>query len=162
MKQHVHDEQPSSKHSQHYKHLALMTLLAFATMYGLMYAMVNSMSNVHGNLNQFYMAGLMAAPMLIIELLVMRAMYRNTRMNAVLLGAGAILTVTFWFMIRQQTAINDRQFLRSMIPHHAGAILMCQQAPVADEEIKALCRSIVASQQSEIDLMKAKLAALDR
>ena len=65
-------------------------------------------------------------------------------------------------MIREQTAINDRQFLRSMIPHHAGAILMCQQAPVDDEEIKALCRSIVASQQSEIDIMKAKLAALNR
>ena len=73
-----------------------------------------------------------------------------------------VLLVVFWLMLRQQAAITDRQFLRSMIPHHGGAILMCQQAPIGDEEIQALCRNIVSSQQSEIDQMKAKLAALDR
>jgi uncharacterized protein (DUF305 family) len=49
-----------------------------------------------------------------------------------------------------------------MIPHHAGAILMCEEAPIHDAEIQALCRSIISSQQSEIDQMKAKLSALDR
>ena len=44
-----------------------------------------------------------------------------------------------------------------MIPHHAGAILMCKQASLHDPEIKELYRRIGASQQSEIDLMKAKL-----
>jgi uncharacterized protein (DUF305 family) len=64
--------------------------------------------------------------------------------------------------IRQQTAISDRQFLRSMIPHHAGAILMCQQSAIRDREIKQLCGAIVSSQRSEIDQMKAKLAELER
>jgi uncharacterized protein (DUF305 family) len=58
--------------------------------------------------------------------------------------------------------VSDKQFLRSMIPHHAGAILMCEQAPIEDAEIKALCKNIVSSQQSEIDQMKAKLSALGR
>jgi uncharacterized protein (DUF305 family) len=49
-----------------------------------------------------------------------------------------------------------------MIPHHTGAILMCEQAPLQDSEIKALCKNIVSSQQSEIDQMKAKLSALDK
>ena len=49
-----------------------------------------------------------------------------------------------------------------MIPHHAGAILMCEQAPLQDSEIKALCKNIVSGQQSEIDQMKAKLEALQR
>jgi uncharacterized protein (DUF305 family) len=28
-----------------------------------------------------------------------------------------------------QGAVGDDQFLRSMIPHHSGAILMCEQGP---------------------------------
>ena len=68
--------------------------------------------------------------------------------------------IACWFGIRKQTAIGDRQFLRSMIPHHAGAILMCQQASVTDAEIKRLCEGIISSQQREIDQMKARLRQL--
>jgi uncharacterized protein (DUF305 family) len=68
----------------------------------------------------------------------------------------------FWVLLRQQAAVSDTQFLRSMIPHHAGAILMCEQAPLQDAEIKALCKNIVSGQQSEIDQMKAKLETLQR
>jgi uncharacterized protein (DUF305 family) len=35
-------------------------------------------------------------------------------------------------------AVGDKQFLRSMIPHHAGAILMCEKASIKDAEIRAL------------------------
>ena len=38
--------------------------LSFVAMYALMYAMVDQWANVYNNVNQFYMAGLMAAPML--------------------------------------------------------------------------------------------------
>jgi uncharacterized protein (DUF305 family) len=65
-------------------------------------------------------------------------------------------------LIRQQTAISDKQFLRSMIPHHAGAILMCERASIQDSEIKELCKSIIASQQAEIDQMRAKLNELEK
>jgi hypothetical protein len=58
----------------HYKRLYPMAVLWFLAMYVLMYAMVDSIANVYLNLNQFYMAGLMAAPMLVIELALMGAM----------------------------------------------------------------------------------------
>lgn len=45
-----------------------MTLLSFAAMYVLMYAMVDRFGNVFNNVNQVYMAGLMAAAMVLIEL----------------------------------------------------------------------------------------------
>lgn len=61
-------------------------------------------------------------------------------------------------LIRTQTTVGDRQFLRSMIPHHSGAILMCREAPIRDAEIKALCGGIIRSQQREIDQMKTILA----
>jgi uncharacterized protein (DUF305 family) len=68
-----------------------------------------------------------------------------------------VALIAFWLLIRQQIAIGDKQFLRSMIPHHAGAILMCDKAPVASKDIKNLCQTIISSQQSEIDRMKAML-----
>lgn len=142
----------------HYGRLAGMTVLSFIAMYILMYAMVNSFANVFNNLNQVYMAGLMASPMVLIELLLMGGMYGNKRLNAVIGIASVLAAVVFFLLIREQTAVTDAQFLRSMIPHHAGAILMCQQAPIQSAEIKELCTAIIASQEAEISQMKALLA----
>jgi uncharacterized protein (DUF305 family) len=100
----------------------------------------------------------MTAPMMVMELLMMRAMFPDKRRNAVILGAAVVLGVASFAMIRQQTAIGDDQFLRSMIPHHAGAILMCEEAPISDPAVRELCLGIIASQQSEIAQMKAMLA----
>lgn len=152
-KQHAHQAGVEG----HYWRLLAMILLSFLAMYALMYAMVNSFDNVFNSVNQFYMAGLMAAPMVLIELVLMSRMYPNKALNAVFAVAGVVLMILFWIGIRQQLAVSDRQFLRSMIPHHAGAILMCENNRLSDPELQQLCRNIVTSQQAEIDLMKAKL-----
>jgi uncharacterized protein (DUF305 family) len=146
----------------HYGRLMLMAVLSFVSMYVLMYAMVDRFANVYANLNQFYMAGLMAAPMVIIELAVMGAMYSDRRENVVIMAVSLVALVMFWVCIREQTAITDKRFLRSMIPHHAGAILMCEEAPIRDPEIQQLCAAIISGQRSEIDQMKTKLAELER
>ena len=130
----------------HYGRLLLMAVLSFISMYVLMYAMVNTFANVYTNLNQLYMAGLMAAPMVVIELALMGAMYSDRKKNVVIMAVSLVALSAFWLFIRQQAAITDRQFLRSMIPHHAGAILMCEEAPIRDPEIKELCAAIISSQ----------------
>lgn len=55
----------------------------------------------------------------------------------------------------------DRDFLEMMIPHHEGAIRMSNRAISggSDPEVKRLARSIVKSQQAEIDQMKRWLKA---
>ncbi len=161
-KNHSNMSNISNDHDPHYRYLLIMTVLSFISMYILMYAMVNTIGNVYNNFNQFYMAGLMTAPMVLIELFVMRSMYQNKRRNALIVAASVIVGLVFFLLIRQQTAISDKQFLRSMIPHHAGAILMCEHASIQDTEIKALCKTIISSQQAEIDQMKAKLLELER
>jgi uncharacterized protein (DUF305 family) len=123
-------------------------------------SMVNVIGNVYNSLNQVYMAGLMTAPMIVIELVVMGAMYKDKRRNALIIVGSVIAGLLFFLFIRQQAAITDKQFLRSMIPHHAGAILMCEQAPISDPEIQTLCQTIISSQQQEIDQMKAILERL--
>lgn len=146
---------------KHYRRLLVMTAISFIAMYVLMYAMVDRLANVYPNFNQFYMAGLMAAAMVAIELVVMGGMYPNKRWNVLLIAASVAALAVFWILIRQQTAIAERQFLKSMIPHHAGAILMCQQSSLQDPEVVRLCEGIVQGQQAEIDLMKAKLRELE-
>jgi hypothetical protein len=116
-----HQQHNHQEHKKHYSRLLIMAILSFACMYVLMYAMVNSASNVFPSTNQFYMAGLMTMPMIIIELLLMRSMYAMKTWN---IGIGAICVVGllgFYFSIRRQVAINDKQFLKSMIRHHAGS-----------------------------------------
>lgn len=148
-------------HMHHYRQLAIMVAFSFVAMFVLMYAMVDVFANIYPNLNQAYMAGFMAAPMAVIELALMGKMYGNKRLNAVIAGVSVLALAGFFVLIRQQTVISDRQFLKSMIPHHASAILMCREAPIRDAQIKDLCRRIIQNQQAEIDEMKARLRALD-
>jgi hypothetical protein len=156
------NQHTAREHNKHYKHLLIMAILSFITMYVLMYAMVDTFVNVFMNINQFYMAGLMASPMIIIELVVMRAMYMNKKLNFLLIAIGIVLMILFYVGIRQQAGVGDKQFLKSMIPHHAGAILMCEEADIKDPEIKKLCEQIRASQRAEIEQMKAKLRELKK
>src|SRR6266540_1361902 len=53
----------------------------------------------------------------------------------------------------------DRMFLQMMIPHHAGAISMAQQALAQAEhpEIKTLAQGIVTTQQTQITEMQGYL-----
>lgn len=143
--------------SQYYP---LMTMIAvsFIYMYFFMYAMIDGVPHFYNNVNQIYMAGLMAAPMAIVELVVMRSMYNDRRINVIVVIISAIATFAFWFLIREQVAVGDSQFLRSMIPHHAGAILMCDQASLSDQRLINLCKEIVDGQKREIAEMQSILA----
>lgn len=159
-----HSEKASPSHGKmktgHYWRFGVMSALSFLAMYVLMYAMVDRLSNVYVNFNQAYMAGLMAAPMVLIEVTLMGAMYANRKLNAAIAGAAVGAGILFFVLIRTQGGIGDREFLRSMIPHHASALLMCEQANIESAEIKALCtrpQGIVESQKAEIDLMKTML-----
>ncbi|MFN2511853.1 MAG: DUF305 domain-containing protein [Pyrinomonadaceae bacterium] len=89
-------------------------------------------------------------------------MYKSKRLNAFILAVGVVVLIGSFLLIRQQALISDRQFLRSVIPHHAGAILMCAEAPIEDLEIKELCKTIISGQQTEIAQMRAKLDQLGK
>jgi len=165
---HAKSSQPGHAMSNHgaaggrqYGKLALMAVLSFASMYVLMYSMVDRFANVIPNVNQFYMAGLMTTPMLIIEVLLMSSMYTDKRRNALIIAGSAVSLVLFFGLIRQQTAVSDRQFVKSMIPHHAAAILMAKEADLKDPQLIRLKDEIITAQEKEIKQMKAKVAELD-
>ena len=153
-------KQESSGHS-HYGRFLVMILLSFIAMFVFMYAMVDRIGNAVPNVNQAYMAALMTAPMLILELLLMGTMYPDKRKNLLLLGGGVLLLLGSWFAIREQFAVGDQQFLKSMIPHHAGAILMCNEADLTRADVKQLCAEIVQAQEREIAQMREMLSKGD-
>lgn len=141
----------------HYPMFALMMLLGTIIMFLVMYEMIADGSAFILNLNMFYMALTMAAPMAILELALMGGMYPNKRLNLIIYAVSVVVLVGSFLAVRYQTAIGDKQFLASMIPHHSGAILMCNEASLTDPEIKTLCAGIIRSQEAEIAQMKALL-----
>ena len=137
-----------------YLRLTAMIALSYVWMYAAMFAMVASPGDVFHNVNFVYMAALMAGAMIPIEILVMRAMYPDARLNVASIALATLILAGSFLAIRAQTGVGDDQFLDSMIPHHSAAILMCRQATITDPEIVDLCAEIVRSQQAEIGQMK--------
>jgi uncharacterized protein (DUF305 family) len=140
-----------------YRSLALQTVISGIVMYLVMFAMINSIDHFFNNLNMVYMTLMMVTPMVVLMILAMRHMFQSKAANAVLIVSSLVLFFGSFAAIRTQAAIGDRAFLRSMIPHHSGAILMCRQASVSDPQIVRLCGEIIESQQREIDEMKGML-----
>src|SRR5699024_10045490 len=150
-------EHKNSHHSGSYKKLLWMMLISFVLMFFLMYAMIDQLTNMVFNINQFYMAGLMASPMLIVELVLMAKMYLDKKLNSILILEGFATSVAFFVSIRKQSAVADRQFLKSMVPHHAGAILMVEGSNLEDPEVKKLAEDIISAQDRGSEFMKAKI-----
>ncbi len=143
------------------KKLIQMGFIHFVIMFVLMYSMVYAFDHLYFNLNKVYMAAIMTAPMLILEIIMMGQMHKNKKGLAIIAGLSIIALLMFFIFIRQQTFIYDKEFLRSMIPHHSSAILMCNEGKINDQEIKKLCEEIVKTQKEEINQMKNILSRLD-
>ena len=137
-----------------YISLLIALCISYVVMFAIMYSRVNEWSNLFLSLNQVYMTGLMISAMLVIMVAVMWSMYGNKKLNIVLLIIGAALVPIFFTLVRTQTAVGNQQFLHAMIPHHAAAILVCQQASITDPRIEELCTEIVQTQKEEIRIMK--------
>lgn len=146
---------PNGNGNGAYRMLAVNLLLSLIAMYFVMFSMIDGRNDFRNNLNMFYMALTMVAPMGIIMLLTMGNMYRNRILNLVLYAGFAFVAAAGFAGTRQQALIGDRQFIASMIPHHSGAILMCREAQLSDPQLVTLCREISMSQREEITQMNA-------
>lgn len=140
-----------------YARFAVELAVDFVIMYVVMYTMIASLSDFYLNLNNVYMTLMMVAPMAIVMLVSMRSMFPSREANLAIMGVAAAVFAASFYGMRAQAAIDDEEFLRAMIPHHSGAVLMCEQASLKDPEIIELCGQIVPAQQEEIAAMKAIL-----
>lgn len=91
----------------------------------------------------------MAAPMIVVEILMMDKMYANRKFNVLITGLAIGASLIFFLCVRYQVGVKDVQFLKSMIPHHAGAVLMVEEGKLEDPEVKKQAQDIISSQKKE-------------
>lgn len=144
--------------SNTYAKLGLAVGINTVVMFLLTYALIDTVDHFVPNINRVYMALMMSAPMVVVMLIVMWSMYPDRRLNLTLIGGFTLLFLTVFTMARLQTGVGNGQFLRSMIPHHSSAIVMCEESSITDEEIQSLCGQIVEAQKREIAEMQRLLA----
>lgn len=143
-----------------YATLALAVSVHFFIMWALTYVGVAALGHVYLNVNRFYMAVVMVAPMVIVMLAVMSHMFPRKRINIGIYVCSAAVFVAAFAAIRTQAFVGDAQLSRSMIPHHSIAIKNCEQARLRDPESIKLCGQIIQSQREEIAQMEGILKRL--
>ena len=144
-----------------YATLAITITVNFFIMWALTYIGVAALDHIFLNLNRFYMAVVMVAPMVIVMLTAMSHMFPNRRLNMAIYAASAVVFIVAFTAIRVQTFVGDEQMSRSMIPHHSVAIKTCEQASLQDPETIELCEQIIQAQREEIAQMRAILQRLE-
>ncbi|MGH1434888.1 MAG: DUF305 domain-containing protein [Lewinella sp.] len=64
--------------------------------------------------------------------------------------------------MREQTFVDDKAWMRAMIPHHSSAIMVSQSAKLKDPEAIELAKEIIEAQKREIAQMKKMLYRLEQ
>jgi uncharacterized protein (DUF305 family) len=122
---------------------------------------VDEFDHIWLNLNRFYMAVVMVAPMVIVMLTAMSHMFPKKRLNVGVYLVSAIVFIAAFVAIRAQVFVGDAQLSRSMIPHHSIAIKNCERANLQDPESIELCDEIIQTQLEEIAQMEGILERLE-
>ncbi|GGA42845.1 DUF305 domain-containing protein [Paenibacillus physcomitrellae] len=143
-----------------YGKFGLMIVVSTFIMYGLMYLNVFKLDHIFFSETRVYMALIMGASMAIVMLLFMWKMYTNRKLNAVILGASAVIFGVSLWLVRSQSTIEDVAWMKAMIPHHSIAILTSERAHLSDPRVQELANSISESQTREISEMKELIKEL--
>lgn len=101
------------------------------------------------SLNDFYMVGLMTGWMFFFMGL-FTLQFGKTMF-------GLVGVIIFFALIRNQTFVNEIQYLKGMIPHHSMALLMSKRLEKKPNSIQHLLDQIIQTQQKEIIIMKSYL-----
>lgn len=59
--------------------------------------------------------------MALLMLVLMRHLYKNKQINALIAATTAVVFFTSLFFLRTQVAVGDEQYIKAMIPHHSSA-----------------------------------------
>lgn len=138
-----------------YGRFAAMIATSTVVMFGLTYTNTFSLDHVRFSEERVYMAVLMGSAMAIIMLGFMWGhMYRDVRVNvaivlvALVVGSGALA------LSRTQALVDDRAYMKGMIPHHSIAILTSERADIDDVRVRQLSDEIIEAQRREIAEME--------
>lgn len=144
-----------------YTRFAAMIATSTAVMFGLMYLNTYALDHVTYSQTRTWMAILMGAVMAVIMMGFMASMYKNQRLNAVIIAGSVIVFAFALWLVRSQETVDDVSYMKAMIPHHSIAIMTSERAHIRDPRVRELADEIIEAQVREIAEMKALIADLE-
>ena len=147
-----HDGGSSGTGEERRKYLRFGAMIVTSTtvMFALTYTNSYALDHVRWSEERVYMALLMGGAMAVVMLGFMWSMYANTRVNVAILVAGVALMAGALYLSRSQRFVDDREYMKGMIPHHSIAILTSEHADLDDVRVCELADSIIRAQREEI------------
>lgn len=130
-------------------------------MYWLMFLNVFQLDHVIFSETRIYMALIMGSVMAIVMLLFMWPMYKNKKVNSIILAGSALVFVLSLWLVRSQVLIEDEGWMKAMIPHHSIAILTSERADISDPRVQELADKIIEAQREEIAEMERLIEDLE-
>jgi hypothetical protein len=145
-----------------YLRFAAMIATSTTVMFVLTYSNAFAWEHVRWSEERFYMAVLMGGAMALVMLAFMRSMmYRNGKLNLVIVGVAIVLMAGGYTLSRSQALVDDTAYMKGMIPHHSIAILTSERAGIEDVRVRELADGIIAAQRKEIKEMDWLIADID-
>lgn len=136
-----------------YGRFGAMIATSTVVMFVLTYTNSWAFDHVRWSEERLYMALLMGGAMAVVMLSFMWSMHADRRINlAIYAGAFVLMGVALW-LSRSQAFVDDREYMKGMIPHHSIAILTSERADLDDVRVCRLADDIIRAQLREIDEM---------
>lgn len=130
-------------------------------MFMVMYLNTYELSHVYFSETRLYMTILSTCVMTVVMLAFMLHMLKNKKINMAIIIVSLVVFATSFFLMRNQTTIDDVDYMEGMIPHHSIAILTSERANISDPRVRKLADSIIQAQKKEIAEMKMLITDLD-
>ena len=140
--------------------IMFVVMVIVGVMFNPMNMLAFKISDLYLSITLFYGGLLMASNMIwaheIIHYLTMG------HINMTVFFIGLLFSIMSVFLLRKQLFVDDKQWLKRMIPHHSTALTTSKLIydRTYDEKIKKLSKDIIETQEKEIRLMN-KLIKFD-
>lgn len=138
-----------------------MIITSAILMYGVMYLNTYQLDHVFFSEMRLYITILSTCVMAVVMLSFMMGMLQDKKMNMAIVGVSLLVFVSSFYLMRNQTTIDDVDYMQGMIPHHSIAILASKRANITDPRVRKLADDIIKAQEKEIKEMKALIEDLD-
>lgn len=143
-----------------YAKFLAMILTSSVLMYMVMYLNTYELSHVFFSEMRLYMTILSTSVMAVVMLLFMLNMLKNKKANIAIILVSIVIFSSSFYLMRNQTTIDEVDYMQGMIPHHSIAILTSERADIKDERVRKLADDIIKAQKKEIKEMEELIEEL--
>ena len=145
-------ERDDDRTRQRRQYLRFGAMIATSTvvMFCLTYTNIYAWDHVRWSEERVYMSLLMGGAMAIVMLGFMWGMYADKRINFGIVALGLVVMAGALYLSRSQRFVDDREYMKGMIPHHSIAILTSERADLDDVRVCTLANDIIRVQREEI------------